>query len=314
MGSVPGPVIFRDRREAGRQLGERLARLAVDEPLVLGLLRGGVPVAIEVAHALGAPLDLLAVRKLGAPGNPELAVGAVAEGGTGVLDRQLARHLGLTGERLERIVARETQELERRVARLRDGRPPRDVGGRTVVVVDDGLATGLSDLAAVEALRTRGAGRIVVAAPVASREAVALLSEAADEVVCVTVPERLLSVGRWYRDFEQVSDAEVLALLALAGDPVGTWARHPPPEGTMADRGTVVGELIEDLLRRAGEPVREAVLYERARERMPDLTPSELLAVLEALGTRGNVHMTVERDLPAHDPEPFEPRFWRVIR
>ena len=307
-------MIFPDRREAGRLLGERLARLDLEAPLVLGLPRGGVPVAIEVARALGAPMDLLAVRKLGAPGNPELAVGAIAEGGSGVLDRQLARYLGLTDERLARTVERERRELERRVTRFREGRPPRDVAGRTVVVVDDGLATGLSDLAAVEALRTRGAGRIVVAAPVGSREGVALLREAADEVVCVTVPERLVSVGHWYRDFEQVSDAEVLALLASAGDLVGALTGHPDPEGTVSDRGRVIGELIEDLLRRAGEPVREAVLYERAHARLPDLTPSELLEVLEALAVRGNVNVTVERDLPAHDPEPFEPRFWRVIR
>lgn len=210
-------MVFKNRRDAGRQLAALLTALAAERPIVIALPRGGVPVAIEVARALGAPLDLLTVRKLGAPGNPELAVGAVAEGGTAVVDQETAHLLGIDPETLARIVERGQEELRQRTDRFRDGRRPPDVEGRTVVVVDDGLATGLTDLAAVRALRRRGAGRIVVAVPVGSPGAVAMLREAADEVVCHTIPRELISVGNWYEDFSQVSDAEVLALLAEAG-------------------------------------------------------------------------------------------------
>ncbi len=210
-------MVFRDRRDAGQRLAPLLAHLAGEQPIVFALPRGGVPVAIEVARALGAPLDLLTVRKLGAPENPEYAVGAIAEDGTAVVDQAIARHLGITQEAFDEVVARERRELRSRTERLREGRPPLDVEGRTVVVVDDGLATGLSDLAAVLALRRRGAGRIVVAAPVASPEAVSRLREEADDVVCLTTPRELIGVGRWYEDFSQVSDEEVLALLSQAG-------------------------------------------------------------------------------------------------
>ncbi len=195
---------------------------------MLALPRGGVPVAVEVARALDAPLDLLTVRKLGAPHDPELGIGAVAEDGTAVVDTVLAQRLGMTQDDFDRILDGELRELRRRIERFRDGRPPLDVSGRTVILVDDGLATGLSDLAAVRALRRRGAGRIVVAVPVGSRDAVAMLREAADEVVCHTIPADLIGVGRWYRDFSQVSDDEVLALLAEAGVPVPPPAGDPP--------------------------------------------------------------------------------------
>jgi predicted phosphoribosyltransferase/predicted alpha/beta-hydrolase family hydrolase len=208
--------VFDDRRDAGRRLAERLAPFAGERPIVVALPRGGVPVAVEVARALGAPLDLLAVRKLGAPGNPELAVGAVAEDGTGVLDGDMARRTGMTREILDRTLERESRELRRRTERYRDGRAAMDVRARTVIVVDDGLATGLTDLAAVRALRAAGASRIIVAAPVGSREAVARLFDQADEVVCHTVPRDLWGVGQWYRDFSPVEDAEVVALLTGA--------------------------------------------------------------------------------------------------
>src|SRR5665811_2236762 len=179
---------FVDRREAGHQLAAELIEFAGERPVVVALPRGGVPVAVEIARALAAPLDILAVRKLGAPGNPELGVGAVAEDGTGVLDPQSAGMLGMTQAMLDATLARESRELRRRVQRYRDGRPSIPVSGRTVIVVDDGLATGLTDLAAVRALRKRGALRIVVAVPVGARESVALVGEEADEVVCVTIP------------------------------------------------------------------------------------------------------------------------------
>lgn len=205
---------FLDRRDAGRQLAAELASLAEEQPVIVALPRGGVPVGFEVARALGAPLDILAVRKLGAPGNPELGVGAVAEDGTGVLDPQSAGILGVTGAVLDATLERESLELRRRVEHYRDERPPIPVQGRTVIVVDDGLATGLSDLAAVRALRNAGAGRIVVAVPVASSESVSMLAGETDRVICLTVPKRLHGVGVWYRDFTPVSDEEVLALLA----------------------------------------------------------------------------------------------------
>jgi putative phosphoribosyl transferase len=225
---------FVDRRAAGQLLAERLLSLASERPVVMALPRGGVPVGFEVARALGAPLDVLAVRKLGAPGNPEFGVGAITEDGNAVVDRDTARRVGMTQELLDLTVAREVRELRRRVERYRDGRAPVDVRGRTVIVVDDGLATGLTDLAAVRALRARGAGRIVVAVPVGARESVALLAEEADEVVCHTTPRDLLGVGRWYRDFSPVSDEEVLALLSAASDPSAPPARVATSEPTAA--------------------------------------------------------------------------------
>ncbi len=208
---------FADRSDAGRRLAAELLPLAKERPVVMALPRGGVPVAVEVAKALDAPLDILAVRKLGAPGNRELGVGAVAEGGSAVLDSSSAEQLGLTRSVLDATLARETQELRRRVARYRGDRPPIAVLGRTVIVVDDGLATGLSDLAAIRALRKRSARRIVVAVPVGSRESVAMLSDEADQVLCLMIPERLYGVGLWYEDFAPVSDEQVLALLDQVG-------------------------------------------------------------------------------------------------
>jgi putative phosphoribosyl transferase len=210
-------MVFKDRHHAGRELAELLLPLAPERPIVFGLPRGGVPVAVEVARVLDAPVDVLTVRKLGAPGNPELAVGAVAEDGTAVLNVELARDVGMSQAQLNRVVERETRELRRRTERFRDGWEPVDVHDRTVIVVDDGLATGLSDLAAVRALRRRGAARIVVAAPVGSREAVSMLGEEVEEIVCHTIPHELLGVGRWYEDFSAVSDEQVLSELAEAG-------------------------------------------------------------------------------------------------
>jgi putative phosphoribosyl transferase len=207
---------FLDRRDAGRRLAAELIALADELPVIVALPRGGVPVAAEVARALAAPLDILAVRKLGAPGNPELGIGAVAEDATGVLDVRSAGRLGMTRPMLDAALSQESLELRRRVERYRDGRAAIPVSGRTVIVVDDGMATGLTDLAAVKALRKRGAARIVVAVPVASRESVAMLGKEADRVVSVMIPRRLFGVGVWYEDFTAVSDEQVIALLAEA--------------------------------------------------------------------------------------------------
>jgi putative phosphoribosyl transferase len=212
---------FLDRRDAGRRLAAELKPLAQERPVIVALPRGGVPVAVEVARALEAPLEILAVRKLGAPGNPELGVGAVAEDGTGVLDPRSATIVGMTQATLDATLARESEELLRRVARYREARPPIPVAGRWVIVIDDGLATGLSDLAAVRALRKRGVKRIVVAVPVGSAESVAMLEREADQVLCLMIPRRLHGVGMWYRDFTAVSDEQVLALLAEAGGETG---------------------------------------------------------------------------------------------
>lgn len=231
-------MVFDDRRDAGRHLAVLLARLAGERPVVVALPRGGVPVAVEVARAVGAPLDVLAVRKIGAPAEPEFGIGALAEDGTAVLDTAIARRLGVTQEELDRIVEREGRRIRQAVELFRGGRELADVGGRTVIVVDDGVATGLTDLAAVRALRARGAGRIVVAVPVGSAPGLDMLRQEADEVVCHTVPRELMGVGRWYRDFSQVSDEDVIALLAEAA--ASPQAEAPPAASS-------VRELVIDL-------------------------------------------------------------------
>jgi putative phosphoribosyl transferase len=209
--------VFADRRDGGRRLAERLLALAPERPVVVALPRGGVPVGFEVARALAAPLDVLVVRKLGAPRNPELGVGAIAEGGAAAFDVAAAVSAGMAQPSIDATMAREREELRRRVERYRVGRARVALRGRTTIVVDDGLATGLSALAAVRALRADDVARIVVAVPVGARESVAMLAAEADEVVCHTIPRQLLAVGRWYTDFSPVSDEEVMSLLAAGG-------------------------------------------------------------------------------------------------
>lgn len=233
-------MVFSERRDAGRRLAERLRHLRSEDPVVVALPRGGVPVAAEVAHALGAPLDILAVRKLGAPGQPELAVGAVTEDSVGVLDQRMARATALSDADLDVTLQRESTELERRARVYHAACSPVDVEDRTVIVVDDGLATGLTDLAAVRAMRGRGARRVVVAAPVGSRAAAELLATEADDVVCAFIPRELHSVGQWYADFGEVTDEEVLAV--LAGAPHHA-APPTPDERGVAVREDVVFEL-----------------------------------------------------------------------
>ena len=218
---------YANRREAGRALADALHRYAGEkDPLVLALPRGGVPVAFEVALALDAELDLMLVRKLGLPGHEELAMGAIASGGVRVLNRELVAHLHIGEGTLEAVARREQEELERRERSYRDDRPPPRVEGRTVILVDDGLATGSTMLAAVEALRQRGAGRVVVAVPVAPADAAAQFLGVADDFVCPTMPEEFMSVGLWYDDFAQTTDEEVHDLLGRA------WARAPQAADT----------------------------------------------------------------------------------
>jgi predicted phosphoribosyltransferase len=205
---------FKDRHDAGLRLAALLEPYRGERPVVVALPRGGVPVAAEVARALDAPLDVAVVRKIGAPQNSEYAIGAVAEGGVHVLGRRMGRAADLTGAELDALIARAERELEERLRRYRGTRQPVALGGRTVIAVDDGLATGRSALAAVRSLRRRGAARVIMAAPVASREAAVMLREAADEVVCVEIPPDLWAVGAWYVDFRPTTDEEVAALLA----------------------------------------------------------------------------------------------------
>lgn len=210
-------MLFENRSRAGCELAALLGGLEREHPIVFALPRGGVPVAAEIARALQAPLELLVVRKLGAPGNRELAVGALAEDGSVLLDARQLWRTRMTEEQLERATRRERAEVRRQLERFREGQRPPAVSGRTVIVVDDGLATGLTELAGVRALRARGAARVVVAVPVGSRQAVGMLEQEADEVICHTIPRELVGVGRWYEDFREVSDEEVLSLLAAAG-------------------------------------------------------------------------------------------------
>ena len=211
--SEPRAEPFADRGEAGRLLAARLAPLAGERPVVLALPRGGVPVAAEVAAALAAPLEILAVRKLATERNPEFGVGALAEDGTCVVDQEAAAVLGLRNGELEAIVSRESAELARRVHAYRGERPLPGLDGRSVIVVDDGVATGLTDTAALRAVRRQRPRHLVLAVPVCAPEALERLAAEADDVVCLLTPRLMRSVSRHYLDFSQVSDQEVLDAL-----------------------------------------------------------------------------------------------------
>ncbi|MFC4063199.1 phosphoribosyltransferase [Planomonospora corallina] len=211
-----GPEVrlpFDDRAEAGALLAARLSGLGLRAPVVLALPRGGVPVAIPVARRLEGALDVLVSRKIGCPGYPELGVGAVAEGGEPVFDPGMLRRTRLTEESVAHVVERERAELARRVAVYRGGRRPPDTAGRDVIVVDDGLATGVTARAALRAVRERGPGRLVLAVPVGAPDTADALREEADEVVLLATPARFHAVGQWYRRFDQLDDGDVLRLL-----------------------------------------------------------------------------------------------------
>ena len=216
-------MIFRDRRAAGRSLALLLSEhRGAPGLLVLALPRGGVPVGFEVARALDAPLDVFVVRKIGVPGNEELAMGAIASGGIRVLSPDLIRMRGVTPEALEEAAGREGAELARRERAYRGIRPACDISHRRVIVVDDGMATGSTMRAAVIAIRSAGPARVIVAAPVASEEASAALKAIADECVCALRPPAFASVGAWYEDFRQTTDEEVRELLQAAGSAAGS--------------------------------------------------------------------------------------------
>lgn len=208
---------FRDRVDAGRVLARALqAYEGRADVLVLALPRGGVPVAFEVARELGAPLDVFVVRKLGMPGHEEYAIGAIASGGVRIINQEAIRAFDITYAELEAVTAEETVELERRERRYRDGRPPPDIAGKTVVLIDDGLATGSTMRAAVEALRQKSPARLVVAVPTAAPETCQEVGALVDEMVCAITPEPFYAVGLWYDDFGQTTDEEVHDLLAIA--------------------------------------------------------------------------------------------------
>lgn len=229
---------FYDRRDAGRRLAARLAGFREVAPIVVGLPRGGVVVASEVAEALGAPLDIVVVRKLGAPGRPELGIGAIGEGGVRALNVDLIEMLGVTEREIADVEERENAELSRRVEAFRSGRPPVPVEGRTVLLIDDGLATGYTARAAVRVLRNRNAGRVILAVPVSARDTALALAEEADEVITLELPYGFGAVGQWYADFRQTSDEEVVQLLAGAVS-AGTELNLTIP----TDAGLLPGEL-----------------------------------------------------------------------
>jgi putative phosphoribosyl transferase len=208
--------VFRDRREAGLALAAALADESGTHPVVLGLARGGVPVAAEIAAALGAPLDVFVVRKLGVPRQPELAMGAIASGGVVVRNEEVLERLPQAEAALETVRQRETAELIARERRYRGSRPAVPVAGRRVIVADDGLATGSSMIAAVRALRSAGAGSIVVAVPVGPPDTCRRIEALCDRLVCLEQPRWFMAVGQWYEDFRQTEDAEVSELLEAA--------------------------------------------------------------------------------------------------
>jgi putative phosphoribosyl transferase len=207
---------FRNRTDAGRRLAKRLQTRELDAPLVIALPRGGVPVAYEIARALRAPLDVLIARKLGAPGHPELAIGAIAEGGGMYLNADLAEHLGVGESYVREVTHSELAEIERRRAAYRGSKPLTPVHARTVILVDDGLATGATMIAAVRAIRKLEPRAIVVAVPTCAPDVATLLAGEAVDVVCAMTPRNFQSVGIWYDDFDQTSDAEVIELLRRA--------------------------------------------------------------------------------------------------
>jgi putative phosphoribosyl transferase len=212
---VDGHVLY-DRATAGQRLGVEVAKIEFERPVVLGLPRGGVPVAAKIAQALGAPLDVIVVRKLGVPHRPELAMGAVGEDGTIVLNLDVVRAAHVTEAVLRGVEARERAELDKRLQRLRAVRPRESLADRTAIIVDDGIATGATVRAAIQVVRAHGARRVIVAVPIAPREAVSSLEADADRVVCLDQPDPFFAVGSWYVHFEAVSDEEVIALISAA--------------------------------------------------------------------------------------------------
>ena len=209
---------FRDRREAGQLLAKELAALrGRKDVIVLGVPRGGVVVAYEVAQALGAPLDVYITRKIGAPNNPELAIGAAASDGTLVLDHDLIERIGVPDRYVQEETARQRQEIKRRLAAYRGSRPEADLHGKTVVLVDDGVATGATTLASLRAVKARQPAKLILAVPVGPEDTIQVLASEADEVVCLYTPDLFWAVGAFYSAFDQTTDAEVIQLLQEPG-------------------------------------------------------------------------------------------------
>jgi len=226
---LPETARFLDRADAGRQLAALLRGLAGEHPLVMALPRGGVAVGFEVARELRAPLDVIVARKLGAPMQPELGIGAIAPGGIRVLDALAIRYLGITQDQIDRVIRAEEAEMERRVRLYRGDRPPPRIEGRTVILVDDGLATGVTARAAARSLRLQRPGRLVLAVPVCAPETAESIRMEVDEVVCIYMPSDFRAVGLWYEDFRQLEDSEVVDLLErarsfAAPEPAPVWA------------------------------------------------------------------------------------------
>jgi erythromycin esterase-like protein/predicted phosphoribosyltransferase len=262
-------MAFRDRTEAGRVLARRLtAYTARPDVVVLALPRGGIPVAEQVAAAIGAPLDVFVVRKLGVPGHEELAMGALASGGVRVLNADIVEALGIERALVDTVTASELEELERREQDYRGGRPPLEVKGKTAILVDDGLATGASMRAAVEALRLRDAAAVVVAVPVGAPESCRQLGSLADDIVCAVTPQPFRAVGLWYDDFAQTTDDEVRAALARAAPPA-TTPRAAEPGPARARSPSTSGTALVDSLHRFAVPLRgEASDYDVLLERL----------------------------------------------
>lgn len=214
--TMDGSLIFDDRAEAGRILAARLLHYWDENPLILALPRGGVVVGYEIARLLNAPLDVIVARKLGAPGHEELGIGAIAPGGILVLDEEAVQWLGVTEAQLRREVKRQTEEMNRRLQLYRGNRPPRDVSDHTVILVDDGLATGVTARAAIASVRRQSPRRLVLAVPVCASQTEERLRDEVDDLVCVSMPIAFRAVGLWYQNFAQTTDQEVIALLERA--------------------------------------------------------------------------------------------------
>ena len=214
--SMTSPV-FADRRQAGRRLAQRLEHYRDDQPVVLALPRGGVVIGYEIARALNAPLDVIVARKVGVPGHRELGMGAIAPGGVRVIDDTTVRMLGITQAQIDRVVQEEAAEMERRLRMFRGNRAAPDLHDKTAIIVDDGLATGVTARAAIEWTHRQQPRRTVLAVPVSAPETVAALQVEVDDLVCVEMPENFVAVGFWYQDFDQTTDREVVDLLERAG-------------------------------------------------------------------------------------------------
>jgi len=264
---------FRNRSDAGRRLANRLQFLSGEDVVVLGLPRGGVPVAAAVARALGAPLDVILVRKLGVPAQPELGLGAIGESGARVINQEVVRYAHVSEAQIAQVEAKERAELQRRAQRFRGDAPHVPLAGRTAVIVDDGIATGSTARAACQVARALGAAAVVLAVPVAPPSADRALRGDADEVICLEMPDRFLAIGEWYEDFAQTSDEEVVALLRAAHAGPGAQAGPGAPAGAGALAEVAAGVVPVDAAGQANDRQEEQVPERQAdgtQEQAPD--------------------------------------------